>query len=124
MYGNAPPHLAAGRRAEEEALVYLKNQGLTLVERNYRCRMGEIDLIMEEGNRLVFVEVRYRADPRYGSALESVQGRKRARLIAAATHYLTIGRLFDRPTRFDVIGLSPAGAQLSLQWVKDAFSAS
>jgi len=119
----APPHLAAGRQAEDDALTYLQSQGLRLVERNYRCRQGEIDLIMEEGPRLVFVEVRYRANPRYGSALESVHGRKRARLVAAASHYLTTRHL-DRPARFDVIGMSPEGDRLSLQWIQDAFSAS
>lgn len=122
MKPGAPAHLAAGQRAEDEALTYLNGQGLRLLERNYRCRQGEIDLVMEEGNRLVFVEVRYRADPRYGSALESVDGRKRARLIAAANHYLSAHRL-DRPSRFDVVGMSPTGGTLTLQWIRDAFSA-
>ncbi|QSA97051.1 YraN family protein [Methylococcus sp. EFPC2] len=122
MKPDGPAHLVAGRRAEDEALAYLQAHGLKLIERNYRCRQGEIDLVMEEGNGLVFVEVRYRADPRYGSALESVGGRKRTRLIAAASHYLATHRA-DRPARFDVIGLQPEDGKISTQWIKNAFSA-
>ena len=120
--GGGPSHLIAGQRAEDSALVYLQDRGLCLLERNYRCRWGEIDLIMEDGSRLVFVEVRYRAGDRFGGALESVNSRKRARLVAAASHYLVAKRI-DRPARFDVVALSPARERLEVKWVKDAFQA-
>ena len=118
-----PPNLSTGQRAETLALEYLLEQGLKLKERNYRCRMGEVDLILQDGNGIVFVEVRYRASDRYGSALESVDTRKQARIVAAASHYLTAKRI-DRPARFDVVAVSPQGGQLALQWVKDAFQTS
>lgn len=122
-FGGKTSHLAAGQRAEDSALAYLVAQGLRLVERNYRSRMGEIDLVMQDGAGLVFVEVRYRASDRFGGALESIDGRKRARIMAAASHYLVSKRI-DRPVRFDVVALSPGNGRLAVQWVKDAFQAS
>lgn len=112
----------AGQRAEDNALTYLQQQGLRLVARNYRCRLGEIDLIMDDGCGLVFVEVRYRTSTRFGGALESIDGRKRARLVAAASHYLAVKRI-DRRSRFDVVAISPGSEQLTVQWLKDAFQA-
>ncbi|WP_045225483.1 YraN family protein [Methyloterricola oryzae] len=118
--GGRSKHLVAGEQAETAALEYLKAQGLSLVERNFRCRRGEIDLVMREGSGLVFVEVRYRASSRYGSPLESIDARKRGRLVAAASHYLAVNRV-DCPARFDVVALTPGPAQLELQWIKNAF---
>lgn len=115
-------HLDAGRQAEDFALAHLQAQGLALVERNYRCRGGEIDLIMRDGNKIVFVEVRYRADERFGGALASVGTHKQARVIAAAARYLAAKRI-DRPARFDVAAVSPGQGGLAIQWVKDAFQA-
>lgn len=116
------PHLSAGRQAEDRALAYLQAQGLVLVERNYRCRGGEIDLIMREGAHIVFVEVRYRASQGFGGALASVGTRKQARLILAASHFLAAKRL-DSPARFDVVAVSPGQGGLAIQWIKDAFRA-
>jgi putative endonuclease len=121
--GSNSSHLAAGQHAEDSALAYLQAQGLRLIERNYRCRLGEIDLIMLDGAGLVFVEVRYRSSDRYGGALESVDARKRVRIVSAASHYLASKRI-DRPARFDVVALSPGIGRLAVQWVKDAFQAS
>ncbi len=113
-------HLTAGQQAEDRALGYLVAAGLSLVERNYRCRGGEIDLIMRDGGKLVFVEVRFRSDPRFGGALASVDLKKQGRLVHAAAHYLAAKRV-DRPTRFDVVGVSPDQGKLAVQWIKDAF---
>lgn len=121
--GGKASHLVAGQRAEDFALAYLHHQGMRLIERNYRSRQGEIDLIMQDGPRLVFVEVRFRSGNRFGSALESINARKRRRIICAASHYL-VSRRIDLPTRFDVIALSPEGDQLAVQWIKNAFQAS
>ena len=115
-----PDHLTAGQQAEDYALAFLQTQGLVLVERNYRCRGGEIDLIMRDGPQLVFVEVRYRSDQRYGGALASVGAQKQSRLIRAASHYLVSKRI-DRPTRFDVAAVSPDQGKLAIQWIKGAF---
>jgi putative endonuclease len=114
------PAQSKGSLAEDRALGFLQQRGLRLLERNYRCRYGEIDLVMEDGGILVFVEVRYRASPRYGGALESVDRRKQAKLLVAARCFLK-ERGCDRPARFDVAALSPDGGGLAVEWVKDAF---
>jgi putative endonuclease len=108
-----------GHEAEERARVYLESRGLRLLERNYRCRFGEIDLIMQDGEALVFVEVRLRRNPRFGGALISVDGSKRKRLIASAQHYLqTCAR--TRPARFDVVAID---GDDRLEWMRNAFEA-
>jgi putative endonuclease len=116
----AVPEPSRGRLAEDAALAFLERQGLKLLERNYRCRYGEIDLIMEQGRALIFVEVRFRGSPRFGGALESVDRRKQAKLLATAALFLKERRL-DRPTRFDVAALAPGPAGLAVEWVQDAF---
>lgn len=107
---------AAGRDAEDAALARLRQSGLTLLERNYRARRGEIDLVMRDGDTLVFVEVRYRSSAGYGSAAETVDHRKRAKLIAAAQSYLQRKR-WRHACRFDVVAMQ--GARLN--WLRDAF---
>jgi len=82
------PKKDTGNRAEATACDYLQRQGLKLVERNYLCKRGEIDLIMRDGQDTVFVEVRYRRSDRFGSSAESVDWRKQAKLLATAEHYL------------------------------------
>ena len=111
----------AGDEAEQMACRYLEGQGLVLRERNYRCRRGEIDLIMQAGNQLVFVEVRYRKNSRYGSAAESITATKQARIINAASHYLQ--RLPGEPgCRFDVVAISGNRGE-RINWIPDAFRA-
>ena len=107
---------AAGRRAEDAALARLRQSGLTLLARNYRARRGEIDLVMRDGDTIVFVEVRYRSGTGYGGAAESVDYRKRAKLIAAAQSYLQQNR-WRHACRFDVVALQGA----RLDWLRDAF---
>lgn len=108
-----------GQIAEDQACEFLQKQGLKLLEKNYRCRSGEIDLIMQDKKELVFVEVRYRAKNDYGSALESVDQNKIQKLISAASHYVS-KHPADLPMRFDVIGFD---ASLKPNWVSNAFSA-
>lgn len=108
-----------GGRAEELALQYLKGQGLKPVERNFRCRMGEIDLIMRDGETLVFVEVRYRKNREFGGPVESVGRSKRHKLITTAKVYLQKhGYSVKRPVRFDVVGI--VGSDDSVEWLKNA----
>jgi putative endonuclease len=110
-----------GRDAEQQALRHLCSQGLRLLQCNYHSRHGEIDLVMQDGDSLVFVEVRYRGHSRFGSAAESVDRRKQSRLIACAQHYLqTHPRSAGLPCRFDVITL---GGNAAVDWIRDAFSA-
>lgn len=108
---------ASGRAAEDVALLLLQNHGLRLVERNYRCRLGEIDLVMRDGRTLVFVEVRARASIKFGGARESITARKRNRLRAAARHYMAAHG--DVPEcRFDAVLLE--GDNLP-NWIENAF---
>jgi putative endonuclease len=112
-----------GRAAEEAACGFLEERGLRPVARNFRCRQGEIDLVMAEGRTLVFVEVRYRRDIRFGSAAESVNGRKQRRIITAAQYYLQQNPgASKQPCRFDVVALGGQGE--AVEWIKNAFDLS
>ncbi|MES9939272.1 MAG: YraN family protein [Candidatus Thiodiazotropha sp. 6PLUC2] len=115
-------HLQQGDRAEQQALDYLSRHGLKLVTRNFRCKSGEIDLIMQERETLVFVEVRYRQSKDFGSALESVTTSKQRKLLAAANLYLQKMQN-DQPCRFDVVALHGSGKP-RLTWIKDAIQSS
>lgn len=108
---------AEGARAEDLCAGLLRAAGLRIVERNWRCRLGEIDLIAEERGLLVFAEVRMRTGPGFGGAGESVTAAKRARLIAAARLYLM--RCPETLCRFDVFLVDGRSAQV--QWIRDAF---
>jgi putative endonuclease len=107
-----------GQAAEDVALAELSRHGLVLVERNFRCKGGEIDLVMQEQSTLVFVEVRKRADRRHGGAAASVTAAKQGRLIVAAAIYLQRYK-HPPPCRFDVVAID--GTQLD--WLKNAFEA-
>lgn len=112
-----------GADAEDLAVEYLKKKGLILQTRNYHCRGGEIDLIMLDGNFLVFIEVRYRKNNYYGSAAESVTRQKQRRLLTTANYYLqNEERNADNNCRFDVVSLS-GQRNLQIEWIKDAFQA-
>ncbi len=109
---------ATGSRYEEEAAAFLQKQGLQILEKNYRDRYGEIDLIAKDGRYLVFVEVKYRSGPQKGYPEEAVGSRKRARIRRAAEYYLYSRRCGeDIPCRFDVVAI--LGREL--RWIRDAF---
>lgn len=113
-----------GRHAERLAERFLSGRGLILVARNYRCRRGEIDLVMRDAESLVFVEVRRRAGRAFGGGLGSVDARKQARLVAAAEHYLMTNRIGDdRPCRFDVVAVDGPAGRATIEWVRGAFDA-
>ena len=107
----------SGKKAEDAACSFLQRNGLSLIQRNYHCRHGEIDLIMQDSETLVFVEVRYRSSTKYGSAAESVDGNKQRKLVFTANHYLQKNPT-NKPSRFDVIALSP---QQEPEWITNAF---
>ncbi len=112
------PAQAAGDAAEERAARFLERHGVRILARKYRTRLGEIDLIAKDGEVLVFVEVRMRSSARWGGAVESIDGRKRRRIEAAARHYLM--RLGREPAcRFDVVSLEDDEAA----WLRGAFEA-
>lgn len=105
----------SGQIGEDEALAYLQTQGLMLVERNFRCKGGEIDLIMQAKDTLIFIEVRKRADKNHGGAAASVTPAKQKRLIVAAHIFLQRYKM-PPACRFDVIAID--GVEMS--WLKNA----
>lgn len=122
MTANSRHNLETGQRAEQLACAHLESAGLVLIDRNYRCARGELDLIMQHRATLVFVEVRYRRQTRYGSGAESVGPRKRARLIATAEHYLQRNpRRAAQPARFDVVAIRLQDGGPDFDWIQDAF---
>ncbi len=113
--------IAIGKLTESLACKHLQSQGLVLKECNYRCKLGEIDLIMQDGNTLVFVEVRYRKSHHYGSAAESVNARKQGKLLLCAKHYLSAKKNHHQACRFDVISLNGPLQAITIDWIPDAF---
>lgn len=111
----------AGAQAENWAAQYLRQQGLKPVAQNYRCRFGEIDLVMQDGAALVFVEVRLRRNASFGGAAASIDAHKQQRLIRTAQHYLAT-LAGTPPCRFDAVLMDEAQGG-NVQWLKNAFDA-
>lgn len=115
---------ALGNAIEQFACRYLQDRGLKPVARNYRCRIGEIDLVMRDDDCLVFIEVRYRSANAFSSAALTVDRRKQNKLLRTAEMFLaTRPALAGRRARFDVVGVDagPDGHQ-AVEWIRDAFS--
>jgi putative endonuclease len=117
-----------GAQAEAQAEAFLQQQGLVTRTKNYRCKLGEIDLIMLQktalGTCFVFVEVRLRTNKRFAPAVETVDYRKQQKIIRTATRFLQEQRLFDKVAcRFDVIALDQTGTAPPIQWIQNAFGA-
>jgi len=118
-----------GEYTENLARQYLESKGFTLIEKNFNCRMGEIDLIMQDNSSLVFVEVRYRRNTYFGNGAESVTPSKQAKLVKTASLYLQRNtKLNQYPARFDVISITGSIAtddinKINFDWIKNAFGA-
>jgi len=111
-----------GHAAETLACRHLEAQGLRLIARNVRSPFGEIDLLMREGETLVFVEVRRRGSERFGTPAETVGARKQQRLRATAAHYLQQHpQESQKPCRFDILAISDEGRARRIEWLRDAF---
>ncbi|MCX4187221.1 YraN family protein [Methylophaga sp. OBS4] len=111
-----------GKQVEQQVCRFLQKQGMQLITRNYHSRGGEIDLIMQDRQTLVFIEVRFRKSRTFGSALESVNKIKQSRIIHTAEHYLQRHPVSQDACRFDVVAVSPtASGHYDFQWIKDAF---
>jgi putative endonuclease len=118
-----PRHLF-GRTSEAQAELFLRNKGYRIMDRNLRTRLGELDLVAQDGEVLVFVEVKARTTEAFGGALLAVNHRKRAKLVKLASQYLAQRHLTDRPCRFDVVlvqGRPSADAQV--EHLQSAFDA-
>lgn len=114
------PEKTPGAQAEARAEAFLLQRGLVKHAQNYRCKLGEIDLIMQHDDILVFVEVRLRTHQAFANAAESVTIRKQQKIIKTAQYYLQQYKLTDKAIcRFDVIAFSNNGEP---EWIKDAFS--
>jgi len=113
---------ARGEAIERHAAAWLVERGLVLEAANQHAKGGEIDLVMRDGEVLVFVEVRHRADSRHGHPLETITPAKQRRLIKAARFYLHRNRL-SCPCRFDVLAVTGLPPHLEYDWVANAFEA-
>ena len=120
----AAPTRSTGARWEDAALHHLQQNGLRLVARNFTCRFGEIDLVMRDRDRLVFVEVRFRDSDGHGGGTPSVGPAKRAKLTRAASLYLQAHPEFAQlPCRFDVVGCGGSLQAPAFDWTRAAFDA-
>ena len=122
MDGDRARHLQDGDAGEQRAYEYLCARGLAPVARNFRCREGELDLVMRDASTLVVVEVRYRRSQRYGGAAASVDARKQRKIVRATRRFLAGGDIADTTAvRFDVVALS--GETDKIDWIRNAFDA-
>jgi putative endonuclease len=116
--------MSTGKKGEELAAAHLAEAGYRIIERNYRCLFGEIDIVAEEGEILVFVEVKSRRSAAYGDPQLAVGCEKQRKISRIAEHYLREKRLCHRPARFDVVAvkLLPVGHRIEL--IRNAFELS
>jgi putative endonuclease len=116
---------APGSIWEARACEHLREAGMHILARGYRCRLGELDLVASDGERLVVVEVRARAKSDFGSALETVGPRKQQRIVLATRHFLMRNPAWhSRPIRFDVIAFDAIDSSApQITWLKNAFTA-
>jgi putative endonuclease len=111
-----------GLNAEQRAVQYLRTAGLQIVQRNYACRMGEIDIVARHGTTLAIVEVQLRSTQRYGGAAASITRAKRRRLVLATRHLLARYPMLQRmPVRFDAVLVPPGDG--AIEWLRGAFDA-
>lgn len=111
-----------GERGEDQAAAYLLRSGWQIIERNFRCKGGEVDIVAREGNCLVFVEVKTRKSLAYGTPQHAVTPFKQRQISKAALTWLTKHRQEDAPARFDVIAIVLDGAyRLQLEHIRNAF---
>ena len=113
-----------GRDGERFAERYLQKKGYKLVERNFRCRGGEVDLIVLDHKIVVFVEVKTRSDHRFGTPAEAVESRKQQKMIQAAQFFLNSKGLHERDARFDVVGITWYNGAPQVEHIQNAFEVS
>ena len=113
---------AVGSLYEDQAAAFLEKNGLVIRERNFRCPLGEIDIIAQEKETCVFCEVKYRRDESAGAPEEAVDARKQRTICKTAVWYLRQrGLPQDIPSRFDVIAIRGVGSSCRLRWIRNAF---
>jgi len=121
--------IAIGKDAEAAAESFLRQQGLKVLQRNFRCRLGEIDLVMRDGDRLVFTEVRFRRPGQHGNGADSVTRIKQRKLISCASWYLRVKKISSHQVcRFDVVSVGQTNSdsnnrKYEFDWIRNAFQA-
>lgn len=126
---NNQTHIRANNRRigseyETLAIEYLQKQALKLLNRNFSCKMGEIDLIFRKNDMIIFVEVRFRKNAFFGGPLMSVNYNKQQKLIRCAQFFLRCNpTLYNHPCRFDVMSITLKNGMPEIEWVQDAFQA-
>ena len=113
-----------GKEGERIAEAYLRKKGYKIIERNFRCALGELDLIVLDRRVLVFVEVKTRTGDASGTPFEAVAFRKQQKMIQAAQYFIAQRRLQQRDSRFDVVGISWPGRELLVEHIENAFELS
>jgi putative endonuclease len=117
-----PFHLSLGERGEMAGWKYLLDQGYKILEKNFRCPLGEIDVIAEKDKRILFVEIKTRSDSRFGTPQEAVTAAKQARLVRLAEWYLQDRKKQNASVSFEVLAVSWDGARSpAFQLIRDAF---
>lgn len=110
-----------GDEGERLASKHLKSLGYKILEKNYHCRTGEVDILASKGEVLIFVEVKARGSERFGTALEAVDQRKQRRIISAARHWMAAKGLVDTAVRFDVVAVDLSASPPGVEVVGAAF---
>lgn len=113
-----------GREGEKLAERYLKKKGYVIVERNYRCSLGEVDLIVLDRRIIVFVEVKTRTGHGFGVPSEAVERKKQQKMIQTAQFFISAKRLHQRDARFDVVAISWLGREPVIEHIENAFQSS
>ncbi len=117
-----PYNLRTGEAIEGKVALYLQNQGLRILHRNFRCKQGEVDLIALDGDQLLFVEVRFRQNTNYGTAQDSITPAKKRKIIQSARFFLyRYPGYANHACRFDVVGVTLKDQQLHFDWIRHAF---
>ncbi len=115
-------HQFLGQNGEKLATLFLQQKDYRIIIRNYKCKIGEIDIIASDGETLVFIEVKTRSSHSFGSPAMAVTAKKQRQISRTAENYLAQNHLFDAPARFDVIGITlPADGKTEIDHIENAF---
>ena len=110
-----------GKRGETLAISFLKKNGYRIIESNFRCRYGEIDIVAQDGKTVAFIEVKTKTSNRFGSPTQAVDSRKQRQVSKTALAYISQKRLTKYSARFDVVGINIKGSNSEIELIKNAF---
>jgi len=116
--------ISKGRLGEDAAATFLTKEGYKIVERNFRCPLGEIDIVAVDKGVLVFVEVKTRSSNKFGLPEEAVNRRKQHQMAKTAQFYISRKKLFNSPARFDVVAVILSGEKIEVRVIRNAFDLS